>query len=189
MVIYGTRPEAIKLAPVITALRGRSERFEVVLCTTAQHREMLDQVHELFDLVPDLDLGLMTPDQPLNALAARALEGLDAALRRTEPDWLLVQGDTTTAMAAALAAFHLRVPVGHVEAGLRTGDLQRPFPEEMNRSVIDLVAAALFAPTLRARQTLIAGGADPARIFLTGNTVIDALWAIASWPPRRGHDR
>jgi UDP-N-acetylglucosamine 2-epimerase (non-hydrolysing) len=183
LVIYGTRPEAIKMAPLVAALRGRPERFEVVLCTTAQHREMLDQVHELFGLVPDLDLGLMTPDQSLNELAARALDGLDGVLRRTEPDWLLVQGDTTTAMAGALAAFHRGIPVGHVEAGLRTGDLRQPFPEEMNRSVIDLVAAALFAPTSRAHETLIARGADPARVFLTGNTVIDALRAIAAELP------
>lgn len=186
LVIYGTRPEAIKMAPVVSALRRRPERFEVVVCTTAQHREMLDQAQELLGLAPDLDLDLMTPDQSLNGLAARALEGLDGVLRRSAPDWLLVQGDTTTAMVGALAAFHLQVPVGHVEAGLRTGDLRRPFPEEMNRSVIDLVASALFAPTARAQEALIAGGADPATIFLTGNTVIDALQAIARDLPDEG---
>jgi UDP-N-acetylglucosamine 2-epimerase (non-hydrolysing) len=183
LVIYGTRPEAIKMAPVVSELRRRRERFEVVVCATAQHREMLDQVQRLFGLEPDLDLDLMTPDQSLNGLAARALKALDGVLVRTAPDWLLVQGDTTTAMVGALAAFHLRVPVGHVEAGLRTGDLQRPFPEEMNRSVIDLVSSALFAPTARARRALIAGGADPARLFLTGNTIIDALQWVARDAP------
>jgi len=179
LAVYGTRPEAIKMAPVIAALRRRPEAFAVAVCATGQHREMTDQVEELFGLRPDLDLGLMRPDQTLNGLAARALEALDGVLTARRPDWLLVQGDTTTAMTAALAAFHRGVRVGHVEAGLRTGDLARPFPEEANRRVIDLLAAALFAPTGRARAALLAEGSDPARVHVVGNTVIDALRCLA----------
>ena len=188
LAVYGTRPEAIKMAPVIAALRERPERFDVQVCATGQHREMLDQVQQLFGLVPDLDLGLMQPDQTLNGLAAAALAALDRVLVEQRPDWLLVQGDTTTAMAAALAAFHRGVKVGHVEAGLRTGDLQRPFPEEANRRIVDLVADALFAPTARAAAVLRAEGSDPARVFLVGNTVIDALRSLpeaAAPPPER----
>jgi UDP-N-acetylglucosamine 2-epimerase (non-hydrolysing) len=180
LVVYGTRPEAIKMAAVVAALRARAERFEPIICTTAQHRELIDQVQELFDLAPDLDLNLMTPDQSLNGLSARVITALDEVLERVRPDWLLVQGDTTTAMGAALAAFHHRIPVGHVEAGLRTGDLTRPFPEEANRRLIDIVAKALFAPTARARDALLAEGADPRRLFLTGNTVVDALQSVAA---------
>jgi UDP-N-acetylglucosamine 2-epimerase (non-hydrolysing) len=174
LVVYGTRPEAIKLAPVVRALE-RPGVFAVTVCATGQHREMLDQVQELFALRPDVDLRLMRPDQGLNALAAAALTAVDGVLASSEPDWLLVQGDTTTAMAAALAAFHRGVKVGHVEAGLRTGDLARPFPEEANRRIVDALAAALFAPTERAARALLAEGADPARVHVVGNTVIDAL--------------
>ncbi len=174
LVVYGTRPEAIKLAPVVRALT-RPGVFAVTLCATGQHREMLAQVQDLFALRPDVDLRLMRPDQSLNALAAAALAAVDEVLASAAPDWLLVQGDTTTAMAAALAAFHRGVPVGHVEAGLRTGDLARPFPEEANRRIVDALAAALFAPTERAARALLAEGVDPARIHVVGNTVIDAL--------------
>jgi UDP-N-acetylglucosamine 2-epimerase (non-hydrolysing) len=180
LVVYGTRPEAIKMAPVVAALRARAERFEPIVCTTAQHRELIDQVQELFGLAPDLDLNLMTPDQSLNDLTGRVITALGEVLERVRPDWLLVQGDTTTAMGAALAAFHHRIPVGHVEAGLRTGDLTRPFPEEGNRRLIDIVAKALFAPTARARDALLAEGTDPGRLFLTGNTVVDALQSVAA---------
>jgi UDP-N-acetylglucosamine 2-epimerase (non-hydrolysing) len=180
LVVYGTRPEAIKMAPVVAALRARAERFEPIVCTTAQHREMIDQVQELFGLAPDLDLDLMTPDQGLNELTARVITALDEVLERVRPDWLLVQGDTTTAMGAALAAFHHRIPVGHVEAGLRTGDLTQPFPEEANRRLIDIVAQVLFAPTARARDALLTEGADPDRLFLTGNTIVDALQSVAA---------
>ena len=183
LVVYGTRPEAIKMAPVIEALRRRADRLEVTVGTTAQHREMLDQVQEIFGLRPDIDLDLMRPDQSLNDLAARAITGLDGVLRRVSPDWLLVQGDTTTAMAGALAAFHLGIRIGHVEAGLRSGDLQRPFPEEANRRIVDTVADALFAPTERSRDRLLAEGAAPARVYLTGNTVIDALQRVAATLP------
>jgi UDP-N-acetylglucosamine 2-epimerase (non-hydrolysing) len=151
----------------------------VVLCATAQHREMLDQVFALFGLTPDIDLDLMRPDQTPSALAARVFSGLDEVLARQKPDWLLVQGDTTTAMAAALAAFHRHVRVGHVEAGLRTGDFQHPFPEEMNRRVVDLVSQANFVPTRRAARALSSEDVPPERIYLTGNTVVDALQEIA----------
>src|SRR5262245_45714495 len=185
LVLYGTRPEAIKMAPVVEALRRRPDRFALTVATTAQHRGMVDQVQELFGLAPDVDLDLMRPDQPLNELAARAFAALDRVLAERAPDWLLVQGDTTTAMVGALAAFHRRVRVGHVEAGLRSGDLAQPFPEEANRRAVDLVAEALFAPTARARDALLAEGAPPARVHLTGNTVIDALERIAARLPER----
>lgn len=175
---YGTRPEAIKMAPVVQALRRRPEAFEVTVCATGQHREMLDQVHGLLDLRPDLDLKLMRHDQSLNGLAAAAVAAMDGVLSERPFDWLLVQGDTTTAMAAGLAAFHRGVRVGHVEAGLRTGDLARPFPEEANRRLIDVLASALFAPTERAARALLAEGQPAARVHVTGNTVIDALRAL-----------
>jgi UDP-N-acetylglucosamine 2-epimerase (non-hydrolysing) len=174
LVVYGTRPEAIKMAPVIAALR-RDPLFAVTLCATGQHREMLDQAQDLLGLRPDRDLQLMRRDQTLNGLAAATLAAMDEVLAAAPPDWLLVQGDTTTAMAAALAAFHRGVRVGHVEAGLRTGDLARPFPEEANRRIVDTLAAALFAPTERASRALLAEGCDAARVHVVGNTVIDAL--------------
>jgi UDP-N-acetylglucosamine 2-epimerase (non-hydrolysing) len=179
LVVYGTRPEAIKMAPVIAALRRRPEAFAVTVCTTGQHREMLDQVQDLLGLAPDLDLRLMQQGQTLSGLAAAALAALDGVLAARAPDWLLVQGDTTTAMAAALAAFHRGVRVGHVEAGLRTGDLGRPFPEEANRRLVDVLASALFAPTERAGRALLAEGCDAGRIHVVGNTVIDALRSIS----------
>jgi UDP-N-acetylglucosamine 2-epimerase (non-hydrolysing) len=179
-IVYGTRPEAIKMAPVVRALRARPAAFEVVLCATAQHRELLDQAQRLFGLVPDHDLDLMTPGQGLNRLAGRVLQELDGLLASLAPDWLLVQGDTTSAVAAAMAAFHLGLRIGHVEAGLRTGDLGRPFPEEANRRIIDLLADALFAPTELAARRLRRSGADPAHVFVTGNTGIDALYQVAA---------
>jgi UDP-N-acetylglucosamine 2-epimerase (non-hydrolysing) len=178
LVVVGTRPEAIKMAPVIRALRAEPGA-RVLLCATAQHREMLDQVFALFGIQPDIDLDLMRPDQTPNELAARVFAGLEPVLAREIPDWLLVQGDTTTAMVSALAAFHRHVRVGHVEAGLRTGDFQQPFPEEMNRRVVDLVSDANFVPTRRAARALSAEGVPPAKIHLTGNTVVDALREIA----------
>jgi UDP-N-acetylglucosamine 2-epimerase (non-hydrolysing) len=173
--LYGTRPEAIKMAPVAAALRARPDRFRLTVCAIAQHRQMLDQVHDQLGLAPDLDLDLMRPGQGLNELAGRAFLALDEVLGEARPDWVLVQGDTTSAAVAALAAFHRRLRVGHVEAGLRTGDLAQPFPEEANRRLVDLVADALFAPTERARRQLLAEGVPPGRIHLTGNTVVDAL--------------
>lgn len=179
LIVVGTRPEAVKLAPVIRRLRRQPDRFETVVCATAQHREMLDQVLDFFEVRPDLDLDLMRADQTLNELAARAFGALDSVIVEHAPEWLLVQGDTTTALCAALAAFHRRVRVGHVEAGLRTGDLGQPFPEEMNRRVVDLVADAYFAPTERAAAALRAEGVPGGRVHVTGNTVVDALLQIA----------
>ncbi|HEX7253557.1 MAG TPA: UDP-N-acetylglucosamine 2-epimerase (non-hydrolyzing) [Thermoanaerobaculia bacterium] len=175
LVVVGTRPEAIKLAPVVQRLQAESALFEVVLTATGQHREMLGQALEVFRLRPDIDLDLMRPDQSPSEIAGRAFGALDPLLVRLAPDWLLIQGDTTTAMCAAIAAFHRRVRVGHVEAGLRTGDLRAPFPEEMNRRVADIVSEAFFAPTGRAAAALRAEGAPENRIYLTGNTVVDAL--------------
>jgi UDP-N-acetylglucosamine 2-epimerase (non-hydrolysing) len=146
LAIVGTRPEAIKMAPLLLALR-REAAIDIRLCITAQHRELLDPVLDLFGLVPDFDLDLMAPRQSLNAFAAQAIARIDVVLEEARPDRVLVHGDTTTAMAAALAAFHRRIPVGHVEAGLRSGRLDQPFPEEMNRRTVDLVADLLFAPT------------------------------------------
>lgn len=179
LVVYGTRPEAIKMAPVIWALAREPERFEVEVCSTAQHRDMLSPVETALGIEPDRDLDLMRPDQGLNDILARAVAAVDEVLVETAPDWLVVQGDTTTAMAAALAAFHRKVRVAHVEAGLRTGDLARPFPEEANRLLIDRIADLLFAPTARARDALLAEGVAPSRVHLTGNTVVDALEWIA----------
>jgi UDP-N-acetylglucosamine 2-epimerase len=179
LVVYGTRPEAIKMAPVIHAIAQQPEMLRLTVCSTGQHREMLRQVEEIFDLRPDVDLGLMRPRQQLNDLAARGLSQIDELLADLEPDWVLVQGDTTTAMVTALAAFHRRVSVGHVEAGLRTGDLEQPFPEEANRRIIDVFAHALFAPTAHAAARLRAEGIDESRILLTGNTVVDALHRVS----------
>lgn len=185
LLVYGTRPEAIKLAPVVRELRGRPARFETLLCASGQHREMLAQVHDFFGFAPDFDLDVMRPGQTPNAVAGAVFRDLDPLLERLRPDWLLVQGDTTTAMAAGFAAFHRRVRVGHVEAGLRTGDLEQPFPEEANRTVIDVLASALFAPTTQAVDSLRAAGIAPQRVFLTGNTVVDALaWARQLVPPQ-----
>lgn len=172
--IFGTRPEAVKLAPVALALAAAPD-LEPHICVTAQHREMLDQVLQVFDLVPDEDLDLMRPDQSLSDLAARAIAGIDGYLAAHAPDLVLVQGDTTTVFCAALAAFHRNIPVGHVEAGLRTGDLRAPFPEEANRVLTSRLADLHFAPTATARDNLLGEGVPTARVFVTGNTVIDAL--------------
>ncbi len=179
LVVVGTRPEAIKMAPVILRLRREPERFETVVCATAQHREMLDSVFDLFAIEPEVDLDLMRPGQTLNQVAGGVFDRLDRVLVETAPQWVLVQGDTTTAMAASVAAFNRRVKVGHVEAGLRTGDLANPFPEEMNRRVADLVAAAHFAPTARSAEALRREGFPAATIHTTGNTIVDALEWIA----------
>jgi len=176
--IFGTRPEAIKMAPVVLELRKRSEEIDSRVCVTSQHREMLDQVLKVFDIRPDVDLDLMLENQGLAAFTARALEALGEVLERTEPDVVLVQGDTTTALAGALAAFYQRIPVGHVEAGLRTGDRYRPFPEEIDRRLVGVLATYHFAPTRVAADALRAEGAE--NIFVTGNTVIDALFRVLS---------
>ncbi|MFG1296398.1 non-hydrolyzing UDP-N-acetylglucosamine 2-epimerase [Xanthobacter variabilis] len=173
--IFGTRPEAIKMAPLVQALACEAGLTSLV-CVTGQHREMLDQVLRLFDIRPDFDLKLMAQNQGLNALASAALAALDPVLDEVKPDRVLVHGDTTTAMAASLAAFHRRIPVGHVEAGLRTYHLDQPFPEEMNRRVVDVVSDLLFAPTGRSRANLENERLE-GEILVTGNTVIDALQA------------
>lgn len=179
LVVFGTRPEAIKMAPVVAALRGRTERFSCVVCVTAQHREMLDPVLGLFSIAPDHDLNLMRPGQRLHDLTAAVLREIPAVLELERPDLVLVHGDTTTTMAATLAAYYARIPVGHVEAGLRTGNKFAPFPEEINRKVTTAIADLHFAPTATSRENLLAEGVAPEAIVVTGNTVIDALLSIA----------
>ncbi|NLC60693.1 MAG: UDP-N-acetylglucosamine 2-epimerase (non-hydrolyzing) [Gammaproteobacteria bacterium] len=174
MVVFGTRPEAIKMAPVVSALRARPG-IQTLVAVTAQHRQMLDQVLELFGIVPDDDLDLMRANQGLPDLFSRILTGMSGVISRRKPDLVLVHGDTSTTLAAALAAFYARVPVGHVEAGLRTGNMDAPWPEEMNRRLVSPLAQLHFAPTARARDNLLAEGIEDARIHVTGNTVVDAL--------------
>ena len=177
VVVLGTRPEAIKQAPVIRALRRRPERFRVTVISTGQHREMLQQMLPVLGFEPDIDLALMRPNQSLSDLTARCLLAVSAELSRLKPDAVIVQGDTTTAMASGLAAFYLSIPVGHVEAGLRSHSLSEPFPEEANRRVIDLFATWLWTPTQRAAALLLAEGFASSTITVTGNTVVDALLA------------
>ena len=176
LTIFGTRPEAIKLAPVVRVLENHPAQFHSSVCVTAQHREMLDQVLEVFEIKPDADLDLMQRDQTLAELTARAIEAVDHYLATEEPELVLVQGDTTTVFCAALAAFYRHIPVGHVEAGLRTGNLQSPWPEEANRVLASRLVTLHFAPTETARQNLLREGVPDERIFVTGNTVIDALF-------------
>jgi UDP-N-acetylglucosamine 2-epimerase (non-hydrolysing) len=177
--IFGTRPEAIKMAPVVKALEADPQRINSQVCVTAQHREMLDQVLDLFQIKPDHDLDLMTPNQTLSELTARVFTHLDPILEAEKPDWVLVQGDTTTVMAASLAAFYHRMKVGHVEAGLRTFDKWRPFPEEINRKIAGVVADLHFAPTERSRENLLHEGVEAEKVHVTGNPVIDALQIVA----------
>jgi UDP-N-acetylglucosamine 2-epimerase (non-hydrolysing) len=182
LTIFGTRPEAIKLAPVILELKKHPERIESLVCVTAQHREMLDQVLEWFQIRPDYDLDLMLPDQGLAEFASRALVSVSQVLQKVQPDVVLVQGDTTTAMMAALAAFYRRIPVGHVEAGLRTRNRYNPFPEEINRRMAGVLASYHFAPTERAAAALRAEQVPEESIFITGNTVVDALLMTVQRP-------
>lgn len=181
--VFGTRPEAIKMAPVIRHLRAEWADHDTRVCVTGQHRAMLDQVLAAFDIRPDYDLNLMEEDQTLASITARVLAELEPILAAEKPDWLLVQGDTTTAMAAALAAFYQRIRIGHIEAGLRTGHKGRPFPEEMNRRIIDGLCDFHFAPTAKARENLRREGVSERSIVVTGNTVIDALQWIAEQAP------
>lgn len=176
-VIAGTRPEAVKLCPVLLALRDHAE-LSGRLCVTAQHREMLDQALAAFGVTPDTDLDLMRPGQSLCGFMARALEALDAQFSAAPPDLVLVQGDTATTLAGAMAAFYHRIPVGHVEAGLRTGNLDAPWPEEANRLMVSRIAALHFAPTGESRDNLLREGVAPDRVFVTGNTGIDALFMM-----------
>ena len=180
LTVFGTRPEVIKLAPVIAELRRRA--LDVLVCATAQHRNMMDQMLEVFSLRPDFDLDLMEENQSPLRVASRIFETLTPILETSRPDWLLVQGDTTTTFAAAWAAFHQRVSIGHVEAGLRTGDKLRPFPEEMNRRLTSALTDLHFAPTSRAVENLLHEGVPRDRVHLTGNTVVDALHAILRRP-------
>jgi UDP-N-acetylglucosamine 2-epimerase (non-hydrolysing) len=182
--VFGTRPEAIKLAPVVKELSGR-DNFECKICVTGQHREMLTQVQELFDLRPDWDLNLMRPNQDLAYLTGAALSGVGEVIEAFQPDRVIVQGDTTTTFAGALAAFYHRVPVAHVEAGLRTNDIYSPWPEEVNRRLVTHIADLHFAPTARARENLLREGIGCAKVLVTGNTGIDALLWVSDLLDRR----
>lgn len=179
LTVFGTRPEAIKMAPVVQALAA-APGIEARVCVTAQHRQMLDQVLTLFGITPDIDLDIMKPGQDLTDLTARILAGMRDVLATERPDLLLVHGDTTTTMAAALAAHYARVDVGHVEAGLRSGNIYAPWPEEMNRAIVSRIARVHFAPTETARQALLAENVPDAAIVVTGNTVIDALLEVVA---------
>lgn len=174
MAVFGTRPEAIKMCPLVNELKAR-KGFETVVCVTGQHREMLDQVMEAFGVHADYDLAIMRPEQTLFDITTRILEGIKPVLEKEQPDVVLVHGDTTTAFAAALSAFYLRIPVGHVEAGLRTWDIYSPYPEEFNRQTVSILAKYNFAPTELTAENLRREGRDPATIYVTGNTVIDAM--------------
>ena len=174
LVVFGTRPEAIKMAPVVKACKARPE-LEVKVCVTAQHRQMLDQVMEIFGLKADFDLNVMAPNQTLGDVTCKVLKGMEGVFAQWKPDMILVQGDTTTVMAAALAAFYHKIEIGHVEAGLRTGNLYSPWPEEANRLLAGCLATQHYAPTPRSAQNLLKENKNQAAVFVTGNTVIDAL--------------
>ena len=175
LLVFGTRPEAIKMAPLVKALQKDTEHFETRVCVTAQHRQMLDQVLEVFGITPEYDLNIMAPNQDLYDITAKVLLGLRKVLKDFRPDTVLVHGDTTTSMAASLAAFYMQIPVGHVEAGLRTYNMLSPWPEEMNRQVTDRICTYYLAPTEQSRAYLLQENIDAKKIFITGNTVIDAL--------------
>jgi len=180
LLVFGTRPEAIKMAPLVKELQKYPKQFKTKVCVTAQHREMLDQVLNLFEIVPDYDLNIMKSGQDLYDVTSKVLLGMREILKEVEPDIVLVHGDTSTSTAAALAAFYQQIPVGHVEAGLRTHNIYSPWPEEMNRQITGRLATYHFAPTLLSKQNLLSEGAKDENIFVTGNTVIDALnWVIA----------
>ena len=178
LLIFGTRPEAIKMAPLVKEFQRYSDDYKTVVCVTGQHREMLDQVLQIFEIKPDYDLNIMKQGQDLYDVTARVLVGLCDVLKAVSPDVVLVHGDTTTSMAAALAAFYQQIPVGHVEAGLRTHNIYSPWPEEINRQLTGRIATYHFAPTPLSRQNLLNEGVEPAHIHVTGNTVIDALYWV-----------
>lgn len=178
LLIFGTRPEAIKMAPLVKEFQRYSDDYKTVVCVTGQHREMLDQVLQIFEIKPDYDLNIMKQGQDLYDVTARVLVGLRDVLKAVSPDVVLVHGDTTTSMAAALAAFYQQIPVGHVEAGLRTHNIYSPWPEEINRQLTGRIATYHFAPTPLSRQNLLNEGEEPAHIHVTGNTVIDALYWV-----------
>ena len=178
MLVFGTRPEAIKMAPLVKAFEKHPQDFNTLVCVTGQHREMLDQVLHLFDIAPDYDLNIMKQGQDLYDVTARVLVGMRDVLKEAKPDVVLVHGDTTTSTAAALAAFYQQIPVGHIEAGLRTHDIYSPWPEEMNRQITGRIATYHFAPTPLAQENLLKENILPQNITVTGNTVIDALYAV-----------
>ncbi len=178
MLVFGTRPEAIKMAPLVKEFQKHPDKFQTIVCVTGQHRQMLDQVLEIFDITPDYDLNIMKQGQDLYDVTARVLTGMRDVLTKAKPDVVLVHGDTTTSTAAALAAFYQQIPVGHVEAGLRTHNIYSPWPEEMNRQITGRIATYHFAPTPLSRQNLISEGIDSETITVTGNTVIDALYIV-----------
>ena len=178
MLVFGTRPEAIKMAPLVKAFEKHPQDFNTLVCVTGQHREMLDQVLHLFDIAPDYDLNIMKQGQDLYDVTARVLVGMRDVLKEAKPDVVLVHGDTTTSTAAALAAFYQQIPVGHIEAGLRTHDIYSPWPEEMNRQITGRIATYHFAPTPLAQENLLKENIPPQHITVTGNTVIDALYAV-----------
>lgn len=180
MLVFGTRPEAIKMAPLVQEFRKHPDQYETLVCVTGQHREMLDQVLNIFGIVPDYDLNIMKPGQDLYDVTARILFGMRDILTRIRADVVLVHGDTTTSMAVALAAFYQQIPVGHVEAGLRTHNIYSPWPEEMNRQITSRIATYHFSPTPLSRENLLREGIDKSRILVTGNTVIDALYAVVN---------
>lgn len=180
MLVFGTRPEAIKMAPLVKCLQQREDEFEPIVCVTGQHREMLDQVLRIFDIVPHYDLNIMKSGQDLYDVTSRVLLGMRDVLAQVKPHIVLVHGDTTTSTASALAAFYQHIPVGHVEAGLRTHNIYSPWPEEMNRQITGRIATLNFAPTPLSRQNLLNEGVEDKHIFVTGNTVIDALHIVAN---------
>lgn len=178
MLVFGTRPEAIKMAPLVKEFQKYPDKFKTIVCVTGQHREMLDQVLRVFEIVPDYDLNIMKQGQDLYDVTSRVLLGMRDVLKEVQPDVVLVHGDTTTSTAAALAAFYQQIPVGHVEAGLRTHKIYSPWPEEMNRQITGRIATYHFAPTPLSRQNLLAENVNPEQIIVTGNTVIDALYMV-----------
>jgi UDP-N-acetylglucosamine 2-epimerase (non-hydrolysing) len=178
MLVFGTRPEAIKMAPLVKELQKHSDKFDTIVCVTGQHRQMLDQVLSLFEIVPDYDLNIMKQGQDLTDVTARVLTGMRDVFSQVRPDVVLVHGDTTTSTAAALAAFYQQIPVGHVEAGLRTHNIYSPWPEEMNRQITGRIATYNFSPTPLSRQNLLDEGVNESQIVVTGNTVIDALYMV-----------
>jgi len=178
LLVFGTRPEAIKMAPLVKEFQKYPETFKTIVCVTGQHREMLDQVLRIFDIQPDYDLNIMKQGQDLYDVTARVLTGMREVLKETQPDIVLVHGDTTTSTAAALAAFYQQIPVGHVEAGLRTHNIYSPWPEEMNRQITGRIATYHFAPTSLSKDNLLQEGVSEERIIVTGNTVIDALYMV-----------
>jgi UDP-N-acetylglucosamine 2-epimerase (non-hydrolysing) len=177
MIVLGTRPEAIKFAPIIQILK---KHLEIIICSTGQHREMLIQALEIFKIKPDINLQVMSENQSLNELSSKVISSIDTFLKNQRPDWVIVQGDTTSALCAGLAAFHLKIKVAHLEAGLRTHDLKNPFPEEGNRAILGRIADIHFAPTQSAKEALIREGINSAQIIVTGNTIVDSIYMVKS---------